>query len=362
MRVVHVVECFSGGVYEFLRNIVKRQVENGDDVYIIHGTQRCQENFQEDFPKEVHFFAWSNVTRELNMQRDFLSALELYRNIRNIKKIDIIHLHSSKAGFLGRLVCKLCGLGNKTIYTTHGISFLCKDLSDIKKKMFITLEMIASKWGRYVVACSQSELEVIKKAKIINSIFINNGVEITKNNSVRMRDNQVIFVVTMGRITEQKNPSLFNELARKFIDDSRIKWIWIGDGELRDALTSSNIYCPGWSTKEQIRGYLDKADIYLSTSLWEGLPLSVLEAMNYGIPLVLSRCVGNIDLVEKNGYIYATKTEALEYLHRLIDNYKEREKMGEQSRRLLSEKFNIEKEYNEYRKLYDEVLENRKVD
>jgi glycosyltransferase involved in cell wall biosynthesis len=67
----------------------------------------------------------------------------------------------------------------------------------------------------------------------------------------------------------------------------------------------------GWKCKESAIKYLHDADIYLSTSLWEGLPISVLQAMCYSKPLVLSDCTGNKDLIVDNGYLCQSKEEII---------------------------------------------------
>ena len=91
------------------------------------------------------------------------------------------------------------------------------------------------------------------------------------------------------------------------MNNSNLQFIWCGDGELRAELTSPNIKCTGWMERKELEIYLANADIYLSTSLWEGMPLSVLEAMSIGLPVVLSDCVGNRDLVENNGFYIKIK-------------------------------------------------------
>lgn len=84
-----------------------------------------------------------------------------------------------------------------------------------------------------------------------------------------------------------------------FKDDTRVRFLWIGDGELRNEIQENEqVQVTGWVTPNEVQHYLNQIDVYISTSLWEGLPLSVLEAMNCGKPLLLSDCVGNVDTVK----------------------------------------------------------------
>lgn len=75
-------------------------------------------------------------------------------------------------------------------------------------------------------------------------------------------------------------------------------------GEDRHFLTSFNIETTGWFTEQQVQERIQQADLYLSTSLWEGMPLAVLKAMALGKALLLSDCVGNIECIKENGKIF----------------------------------------------------------
>ncbi|MBK6979684.1 MAG: glycosyltransferase [Cytophagaceae bacterium] len=79
-------------------------------------------------------------------------------------------------------------------------------------------------------------------------------------------------ILTSGRISSQKNPSLFNAIALSFKDYPQVSFVWVGEGELSHCLTANNITITGWVSKEETNKYYSVADIYLSTALWEGLP------------------------------------------------------------------------------------------
>lgn len=339
MKIVHVVECFAGGVFSFLSNLTNEL--NKEEYIVIYGINRdnTPSNFKEKFPRNTKFIPWENAGRSLNPLKDLKALWELYIILKGIENIDIIHLHSSKAGFLGRIVSFLLGKSNKTIYTPHAISFLRLDVSPKKRKIFIWMEKFASFFGGKIVACSQSEKEAIEKQGIKNVTFINNGIKPLQVKK-KVNTSDKITIISVGRLSIQKNPKLFNEIALEFVDNTNIQFVWCGDGELKAELTAPNIDCTGWIERKELENYLANADIYLSTSLWEGLPLSVLEAMSIGLPVVLSNCVGNKDLVENNGFLYNNKIEAIKYINKLLkENIF---KLGIISRRFVNEKFNIE--------------------
>ena len=252
MKVVHVVECFAGGVYSFLSNLTNEL--NKEEYIVIYGVNRdnTPNNFKEKFPSNTQFIPWKSASRNLNPLKDIKALWELYTILKRIENIDIIHLHSSKAGFLGRIVSFLLGKSKKTIYTPHAISFLRLDVSPKKRKIFIWMEKFASFFGGKIVACSQSEKEAIEEQGIKNVTFINNGIkplEIEK----KVNTSDKITIISVGRLSIQKNPKLFNDIALEFIDNPNIQFIWCGDGELKSELTSPNIKCTGWIERKTLK-------------------------------------------------------------------------------------------------------------
>ena len=106
---------------------------------------------------------------------------------------------------------------------------------------------------------------------------------------------------------------------------------------------------------KKLENYLANADIYLSTSLWEGLPLSVLEAMSIGLPVVLSDCVGNRDLVEDNGFLYRNKKECIISIEKLSNNEKLCDSQGKYSKKFFKENFNLKNMATNYLNLYNKL-------
>ena len=107
---------------------------------------------------------------------------------------------------------------------------------------------------------------------------------------------------TLGRICYQKNPEIFNRIAVAMPD---IKFLWIGDGELACELKAPNIEVTGWIERDRALSMAVNADMFLLTSLWEGLPMSLLEAMFMKKPCAVSDVIGNHDVIHNgdNGYV-----------------------------------------------------------
>ena len=349
MKVIHIVESFGGGVYDFIKDLTDEVQEY--ETTIFYGDRgNLKIGFENDFRENIKFIKWKNAQREISLSKDIKALFEVIKVLKK-EKYDVIHLHSSKAGFLGRVAAKLVGQSKNVIYTTHGISFLRHDISNTKLKLFILLEKIGEVCGGQTIACSKSEAEFIK-SKGITCEYINNGIKIDENFIKQPKKDDITRIINVGRITPAKNPRLFDEIAKEFIDNLKIKFIWIGDGEDRKQLSSENIEITGWLSQEQVKEKLKEADIYLSTSKWEGLPLAVLQAMNYELPLILSNCVGNIDLVEEeiNGNIYKNVDEAIKKLKTI------KIKQGRESSKILKEQFNIKDMVKDYKIYYGRII------
>lgn len=355
MKILHVVESFFGGVYDFIKDFTEITPEYQHT--ILYGKRKgLKNNFKNDFKENADFILWKNAKREISLKNDFLALKELVTLLKK-EKFDVIHLHSSKAGFLGRVAARICNQQNRVIYTTHGISFLRKDISNKKLQLYIFLEKIGDLCGGKTIACSKSEAEFIQ-SKGIKCSYINNGIKL-KNKEIKIekKEDKELKIVTVGRITIQKNPKLFNEIAENFIENKNVKFIWIGDGELREQLSSENIEITGWLNQEEVQKQLIEADIYLSTASWEGLSLAVLQAMENSLPLILSKCIGNIDLVRENynGFSFKNKEQAMEKIEFLTKDKEKIKKLGENSYLLLKKEFGIQRMIKKYKNIYKNI-------
>ena len=141
--------------------------------------------------------------------------------------------------------------------------------------------------------------------------YVNNGINTPELNQLLERaevKTHPLTVFTLGRICYQKNPSLFNAIAEAM---PKVQFLWIGDGELRNQLTAPNIEVTGWSEREDALTLAANADVFLLTSLWEGLPISLLESMYMKKLCVVSDVIGNHDVIYngENGFVCRTVEE-----------------------------------------------------
>jgi glycosyltransferase involved in cell wall biosynthesis len=356
MRIVHVVEPFASGVVTFVKSLVEHLPE--DYHIVIHGErQEVMERAEVKKlfpPHQVKFIHWKSVQRGLHLVKDTRALVELYNILKRFRTADVVHLHSSKSGFIGRLVCRWLKIKN-VIYTPNGAPFLMQQ-GKFKQLLYKQLELIGHSFGGKVVCVSASEADAYKKLGIEAS-YINNGttLPLVSNKSFTAASDQTKFTVAFsGRILAQKNPKRFNEIAEQFQHYSNVEFVWIGDGEDNHLLTSSNIRITGWLTEDEVKSELAKASLYLSTADYEGLSFGVLEAMALGKPLILSNCTGNKDIIRYgvNGDLFETTAQACTQIHYYINNPFMMEAMGAYSKDLCKTEFNAASSAGNYRLAY----------
>ncbi len=363
MKIVHVVEPFAGGTVTFLKSLV---VSLPDDFHIIVHGEREQEMPFSEVKKQfaytnVKFLRWRSAQRSLRLQKDIIASIELFSILKRLKKnksLDIVHLHSSKGGFIGRLVGRILGIQDVVVYTPNGAPFMV-GTNPAANYLYKKLEKLACAFGGQVVCCSPSEQKAYESAGM-NVVTINNGIPHEKAISMpaRQQKDAIFRIVTSGRIVHQKNPVLFNKIASYFEEFSQFEFVWVGDGSDRHLLTAKNIQITGWLTKEQVNDIVVKADIYLSTANFEGLPFAVLEALALKKPVLLTDCIGNRDLVVKglNGDVFKSKNEAIIKILQFYNNSSMLSVMGEHSVSHCKTSFNLFNTYQSYKELYQRAV------
>ncbi|MEW6108497.1 MAG: glycosyltransferase [Nitrospirota bacterium] len=358
MIVVHVVEPFAAGVAVFVRSLTETMPEELH--IVIHGEREHVMPAKEvkySFPKKnVRFIKWKSAQRSISPLKDLLALNELYKILRRLKRknlVDAVHLHSSKSGLLGRIACRMAGI-QKVIYTPNGAPFLSGG-SKLNSYFYQQLEKFGSRIGGEVVCCSASELVEYQK-RGIKATYVNNGISmaLATENIVQKTPKDKFCIITTGRIEDQKNPSLFNTIASYFEEFDQFTFIWAGDGKERFCLTSKNIQVTGWLPSAQIKQLVANADIYISTSIYEGLSFGVLEALALKKPVLLSECVGNKDVIKRgvNGDIFTNQTEAIIRILSYFNNRDMVDVMGQYSHDICTAEFDMHQNFSSYKMIY----------
>lgn len=354
-RILYVVEAFGGGIFTYLVELANGLCDDYD-IYIAYGLRKqTPDHFKKYFNKKIKFVQVKNFRRSISPKYDLLAFLELRKIYKKIKP-DIVHLNSSKAGVLGRLA--FSGKEAPIFYTPHGYSFLMKSQAKSKRKLFWLAEKAcAFKKNTITLSCSLGEhketLKLTKKAQ-----YINNGIDINSLQSLINKNKELIrkhnfSIYTVGRISYQKNPTLFNQIALSL---PNVRFIWIGDGELRNELTSPNIKITGWLKRDDALTIAMDSDVFILTSLWEGLPMSLLEAMYMRKICIVSDVIGNHDVIknELNGYVCNTK----ESFTTIINKVREKDllKIRTNAYQDVVKNYNTKIMIQKYNKIYNESL------
>ncbi|MDI5886126.1 glycosyltransferase [Cobetia amphilecti] len=231
-------------------------------------------------------------------------------------------LHSSFSGFIGRLSGLICSKDINYFYIPHCISFMRKDIGKFKHQLFIALEKIASLKECVYIACSESEKKIIEQnLPKVDCRLVENAVsnDFTGKVNLESLGDMALQVITVGQIRTQKNPELFAEICRLITSiNQNINFTWIGDGNdlQKNILMKHGVKVTGWLSRDEVIASLKVSDIYLSTSDWEGLPVSIIEANYAGIPVIASNCPGNSDVIKNGitGWLFENSEEAVELL------------------------------------------------
>lgn len=301
-KLLFIVEALGGGVFTYIVDLANELVENFDICIFYAVRPQTPENYKEYFNNRIELIETKNLTRSIDFLKDIKAFFEIKKLARHIKP-DIIHLHSSKAGVLGRWAFN--GRKIPVFYTPHGYSFLMSNHGWKKRIFYKIIESISSTRYCTTISCSEGEHnETLKLTK--RATYVNNGINIPELqeliSNVGDTKEHPFTVYTLGRICHQKNPEVFNEIAERLPD---VKFLWIGDGELREKLKSSNIEITGWLDRKNALKKSLNADVFILTSLWEGLPISLLESMYMKKLCVVSDVIGNHDVIHNglNGYV-----------------------------------------------------------
>ena len=352
-KVLHIVEAFGGGIFTFLVDLVNATSDEFDVTILYAIREETPANFKEYFKDNVKFIQSQYMKRDINIKNEFRAIKEVKKIIKE-EKPDIIHLHSSKAGITGRMAT--LGKKIKVLYNPHGFSFLMKNISKMQKNFYWLIEKIISLKKGTIIACSKGEY---REAKKINkkAICINNGIDINKINeeTKNLKDKVVnideLSICMVGRINYQKNPKLFNKIAE---ENPEKTFTWIGDGDLRKELVSNNIEIMGWKSREEVLSILNDNDIFILPSLWEGLPIALLEAMYMKKVCIVSNVIGNKDVIEDNinGFIAYEESDYTKIINSL--NLGIINRITENARKDIEEEYNMENMIKSYKKIYNQ--------
>ena len=299
-KILMVCEAFGGGVFTYVSQLCNDMC-NDFDVFLAYSLRpQTPRNYKELLDKrvcliQVNSFSVKGLT---NIPNDIKVIKEL-RAIERRVKPDIIHLHSSIAGGIGRLAFK--GKNNTIVYTPHGYAHILMG-SDKKSVIYKWMEKILGRMNFITLTCCESEDEVAKTL-CKRTAYIETGIDLAdlsaSLNGIEPEKNEKFTVFTLGRACVQKQPQVFNKIA-ELVPEARI-----GNGELENLLIAPNIEVTGWKPRKEALAIAKGADVFILCSLGEAIAMSLIENMYIKKLILVSNTMGNKSVIKDgvNGYV-----------------------------------------------------------
>ncbi len=291
------------------------------------------------------------------------------------EKFDIVHVHTETGGFMLRLSCLIQSKCNtKFVYTPHGMSFW-KGSSLKSQLVYRPLERWICSAMDMNLGMNMEEVENLKRwnkrtAQYVHGVGLNVArMQNPARSREQMREEFGLtesdkFIASIGELDDNKNHiTVIKALATLGRKD--FKYVVCGVGPNKDMLLAEaehmglkeNVILAGY--RSDIPDVLNAADIFVFPSFHEGMPVSALEAMACGLPIICSEIRGNVDIIREgdNGYLFQpsdveTLARKLEYL---LDDAEKRIIMGLKNKENVKD-FSLDSVTEELKKIYKSVL------
>jgi glycosyltransferase involved in cell wall biosynthesis len=290
-----------------------------------------------------------SLVREVHPWKDLLVTLQMARLLRR-ERFDIVHTHSSKAGIVGRLAAKIAGVSHIT-HTVHGWGFH-DQMNSAVRKAYVLLERVMANWTRPLISVSDHTTRTGLDERIGHRSpyrLIRSGIPVGRFHPDPIRRSAMrrmleisegeIVIGSVGRLSPQKNPLDFIRAAAMLLERNEdLRFVYVGDGPLRSSVERA-IREAGAKEKVALLGLrhdvpdlLRAMDLFLLTSLWEGLPRVIPQALATGLPVVAYDSGGVAEIVHegRNGYLVRPShvEELVEKVARLIEDDSLRSEMA----------------------------------
>ncbi|MBE6679624.1 MAG: glycosyltransferase family 4 protein [Ruminococcaceae bacterium] len=315
MRILYVTTV--GMTMRFFENIISKLLNDGNEVHIA-----CN-NKDGDIP-EVYFKNGVTIHNidcvRSPLKKQNITAIKQIKSLVEEYKFDIVHCHTPIAAMCTRFACRKARKeGTKVIYTAHGFHFY-KGAPLKNWLIFYPIEKICSNFTDTLVTINKEDFVLAQKKMKAKCVEYVPGVGIDvasvrdvtidvskKREELGLPEKAFVFL-SVGELNANKNhTSVIKAIAE--INKSDLHYVIVGSGELKETLeriaeengVADRVHLLGY--RRDVREILKAVDAYIHPSLREGLPVSVMEALASGLPIICSKIRGNVDVVEdgKNG-------------------------------------------------------------
>ncbi len=379
-RVLHIIESTTAGVRRYVTYLLQHQSPHWH-MEVACPTIRQAHYGDVAFVEEIRQLGVP--VHDVPMRRaigltDAYALRELWAVVRR-GRYDLIHTHSSKAGFLGRLTARLNGV--PVVHTPNGLYYLGQH--GFKRRFYCTLEQLAGLLTTEMIAVSEGEREVIARDRLVKPVrlcLIENGVDAQQirqqADSVEGRqlretlqfNGRRPIIGAAGRLVPQKDPLTFVQAAARLKDVlPEAIFVWCGDGELRAeterlaAQLNVPLIVPGH--QENSAAIMRAFDVFVLPSIYEGLPFALLEAMALGLPIVATDILGVRDVLGHDAAGWLTMPQDAEALAAKIASAwaqpEEAQRRARAARQLVETHFSVEHMVQGHLALYEQLLQEK---
>jgi glycosyltransferase involved in cell wall biosynthesis len=380
LKVVHVITRLDlGGAQHNTLHTARHLDASRFEVVLVSGLGGPLEAEVMGMSSSAHWRAvfLPSLVRHIHPGLDLLAFLQLV-SFFTAEKPDIVHTHSSKAGILGRLAAAAAGVPC-VVHTYHGFGF-----NDYQapwaKSLYVWAERVACAFSDALIFVSKSNQDYARRNDLGGPQpyrLIRSGVKLSdfpapcedkprKKASLGLGMHKPL-VTSVGNLKPQKNPGDFIAMAQKVSAEAPdSSFLFVGDGPMRQRLEyqviasglGNRLALPGW--RRDTAELLAVSDVFVMTSLWEGLPRSLLEAMKSGLPCVCYAVDGVADVLEDgvNGFVVPVGNVSL-LSQRVLELLKDeglRRRLGERAAESIGLEFEIDHMVRQQETLYQELL------
>ena len=298
---------------------------------------------------------------------DIVALYRLYKYLKKWK-IDVIHNHGSKSRLIGGLASFLAGTPRR-IQSAHGFAFNSR-MSKWKYFIFLQIEKLMSLLHHELVLESEYDLKMSEakglygyKSCIYTGIVFDKPASTSAVSSLRNElgvASDQLMIMMVGRLTEQKDPHTFVRTALSVNDATESTvFVVVGDGDLRvstEDLANNHERILLLGRRTDVPALINACDIYMLTSRWEGIPLTILSAMNSAKPVIATDKLGLPEVVIDNvtGFT-AEEGNHVDYaaaVHRLVGSENLRSRMGRSGADLVKKRHDLGVMLDNFESLY----------
>jgi lipopolysaccharide/colanic/teichoic acid biosynthesis glycosyltransferase/glycosyltransferase involved in cell wall biosynthesis len=379
IAVAEILEATAGGTLTHLDLLLNRIDGGKIDVRLICSTTRGDEihGKLEAYRQRgigVHIV---DMVRRIDPVRDLTSVARLYAHLRR-HPVDIVHTHSSKAGFVGRLAARLAGVP-VVIHTAHGFAFQ-DDRHPWVRPLYVGIERLAGRWTTVLLCVSRDERALALAHRLVDPAraeVIYNSIDPAAADACREPDTALrsrlgldatpYLVGTVANLRPEKGLDDFIRAARLVLDRrDDVSFLIVGSGSLASRLEEqiARLDLAGRVVITRSDGaiwpYLSIMDVFVSTSLREGLPYAILEAMAMGRAIVATEVTGSRELIEDGatGRLVPPRTPArvADAVASLLASAEARAAFGAAARRRVEERHDVARAIPALEVLYANTL------